>query len=386
MLYFDNAATTQVTPEIAELVLKYMVNLYGNPSSLHHMGLEAEKALKNSRGLIAKHLNCQPDQLVFTSGGTEGNNTVIRGVCENRNKKGHLITTAVEHASVLSNFELLASKGWDITYLAVDQAGRVSPESVISALREDTLLVSIMYVNNEIGTIQPIHEIGLALKMADYKGYFHTDATQAIGKVPLSLRNLPVDFLTLSAHKCHGPKGVGLIYKRTNGGLSPMIVGGGQENQMRSGTENLPGIVGMAKAIAMACDSMVKNDRHILAHKTAVVLGLKPLGDAAIIFSPTEPLSVPHILSLGFKGIKSEVLLHALEQHDICVSSGSACSTHKKETVSHVIKAIQAPIAYRDGVIRISFSKLTTSDEVSALIKAICTLVPSLLSAHQRRN
>lgn len=386
MLYFDNAATTQVTPEIAELVLKYMVNLYGNPSSLHHMGLEAEKGLKNSRGLIAKHLSCLPDQLIFTSGGTEGNNTVIRGVCENRNKKGHLITSKIEHASVLSNFELMAARGWEVTYLDVDQQGRVSPQAVIEALKEDTLLVSIMYVNNEIGTLQPIEEIGHALKSSGYKGYFHTDATQAVGKIPLSLNGLPVDFATLSAHKLHGPKGVGLIYKRTNSGLSPLIVGGGQENQMRSGTENIPGIVGMAKAIAVACTSLSVNQPLILAHKTQLLKGLQDLGDSYVVFSPADEIAVPHILSLGFKGIKSEVLLHTLEQHHICVSSGSACSTHKKETVSHVIKAIQAPVAYRDGVIRISFSKLTTKDDVAALIKALNTVVPSLLSTHQRRS
>lgn len=392
MIYFDNAATTLVLPEVAELVMKYMTVQYGNTSSLHRMGLDAERALKNARGLTAKHLGCQPEQLVFTSGGTEGNNWVIQRLLEGT--PGHCILTAIEHPSVLEPFKALATKGWSLTILPVNAQGVVSPEAVVAALKPDTKLISIMLVNNEIGAIQPVEAIARAVRAAGYKGAIHTDATQALGKLRVRPQHLGVDYLTASAHKFHGPKGVGLLYQRVPKSLKPLFYGGGHEGQQRSGTHNLPGIVGLAKALAISDAGLDAKWQHVQGLRAQILAGLEGTEGLKMISGTvgalqdsrvaSEALFVPHILSIAVRHAKSEVLLHILEQAGIMVSSGSACSSTKKSTLSHVIAAIGVDKDYQDGVIRISMSQLNTQDEVQCLIQQLKTAIPTFQNNSRR--
>lgn len=398
MIYLDNAATTVVTQEIADLVLKYMTIQYGNTSSLHKHGLEAEKALKNAKGLIAKHLGCRPEQLTATSGGTEGNNWVIQSVCSGT--PGHIIVSSVEHASVLEPIRALERAGWDVTYLPVDLYGAVAVSDVLSAVTENTKLISIMMVNNELGTISPIVEIAQALKTIGYQGAFHTDATQAVGKITLRCNDIGVDYLTLSAHKCHGPKGIGLLFDRRVKSLKPLIYGGGQEQGQRSGTHNLPGIVGMAKAIELADRSIEANWDHINHLRGVLVERLEILEGVVLISAPPAKMpgyrrhahqlhsqlteSVPHIVSLGFKDVKSEVLLHSLEAKGIMVSSGSACNSNKKETRSHVIIGINLSRDLSDGVIRVSLSKLSKLEDIEVLLEALQQILPTIRQSKKK--
>lgn len=386
MIYFDNAATTKVIDEVAELTLKYMTENYGNPSSLHRMGLNAEKGVKSARGLIAKRLGAKPEQIIFTSGGTEGNNTVILGIARDRAKFGkHLITTTIEHPSVLNCFELLESEGFEVTYLPVNQEGIVMQESLKSALRPDTQLVSIMMVNNELGSIQPIADLGAVLKSSDYQGYFHSDGTQALGKLKMNLTSLPLDFFTAAAHKCHGPKGVGFIYARSGRLPKAYMIGGGQESNQRSGTHNTAGIVGMAKAIDMVYADIESSRQKISGFSIKIRSYFENYGDSCRVYTPQLEKSVPHIIDVAFKHLKAEVLLHTLEKYGIMVSSGSACSTNKQLKVSHVLSAIGAKQEFIDGAIRISMSKLTTEEEVNHLIMTLDKVLPELQAVTGRR-
>jgi cysteine desulfurase len=379
LIYFDNAATTQVIPEVAELIIKYMTTQYGNPSSLHRMGLDAQKAVDHGRSIIAKHLRCKADDIIFTAGGTESNNTIIKSLMGAENpQRGHLITSQAEHASVLSSMAAMESMGFSVTYLPVDHYGRVDCKAVKDAIRKDTRLISLMLVNNELGTLNDIQGIANTIRHAGYSGLIHTDATQAIGKIPIDLSKLNVDYLSLSAHKCHGPKGVGLIYKGTRKGLKPLVHGGGQEKNLRSGTHNVPGIVGMAKAIAVASESLTQSYNVVSSYQHEIIACLNAFSNHMKLFSPIDGMGVPHIISVGFSDIPSEVLLHALESESICVSSGSACSSNKPDDYSHVLKAINAPLPFAKGTIRISLSKLTTHEDVKALIKALNKVIPQL--------
>ncbi len=388
MIYLDNAATTQVHSEVIDLVVKYMASQFGNPASLHHMGLESEKALKNARGLIAKHLNCQPDQIVFTSGGSESNNWVIQRLMES--EQGHAIVSGVEHPSVLEAVKAMQGKGFSVTTIPVNQLGTVSTENIVKSITPHTKLVSIMLVNNELGTIQPIENIVRELRNSGYQGFIHTDATQAAGKIRLNLKHLDVDFLSLSAHKCHGPKGVGLLYMKRPQTIKPLIFGGGQESNQRSGTHNLPGIVGMAKAIAIADTHIQENWAHVSALRAHVIEKLRENPDIAFFSGPVSSTcdqspfggntdwAVPHILSIGIKYAKSEVVLHALEAKGIMVSSGSACSSNKKKQISHVIEALGVDKTYAEGIIRMSFSSKNTLNEVDTAAQSLLDVLNTL--------
>ncbi len=372
MIYLDNAATTAVLPEVAEIVTKYMCDVYGNPSSLHQFGVVAERAVETSKKIIAKQLNCMARSIVFTSGGTEGNNSVILNPrFMMAKKKLHFITTQVEHASVLKCFEQLKRQGHAVSYLAVDAGGNIKTDDVIAALQPNTALISIMLVNNELGTINPISQIAAALRTANYKGLLHTDAAQAVGKLKLDIAALGVDFLTASGHKFHAPKGVGLLIDNTVNRLNPFIIGGGQQFNRRSGTENVAGITGLAQALKLTAER--QNDSKIIAQKLKD--GLYQLADNLgadkCLALANADTSSPYITALALKGIKSEVLLHALESNGVLVSSGSACHSNAKETVSHVIKALNVPERYHEGVIRVSASLLTTETEVAQALKII---------------
>ncbi len=379
MIYLDNAATTAVLPEVAEIATKYMCDVYGNPSSLHQFGVAAEKALETSKKIIAKQLNCAPDAIVFTSGGSESNNSVICNPHFTMGQRSyHFITTQVEHMSVLKCFEQLEKLGHSVTYLPSDTICGVMVEDVIAALKPNTALISIMLVNNELGTINPLAEIAQALRAANYKGLLHSDAAQAVGKLKVDVRALGVDFLTASGHKFHAPKGVGLLIDNTNNRLKPFILGGGQQAKRRSGTENVPAITSLAQALRLATVRRAKS----LSIAQQLKLGLfdlaKTIGSDKCLFLGDIENSSPYITALAFKGLKSEVLLHALESDGILVSSGSACHSNAKETISHVVKALGIPIDYSEGVIRISTSLLTTQQDVEQALQIMAATISDL--------
>lgn len=388
MIYLDNAATTPVIPEVLELVVKYMTVQYGNTASLHRSGLEAERALKSARGLMAKHLGCKPDQLTFTSGGTEGNNWIIQRLLSG--EPGHALVSAVEHASVLEAAKAMKHRGWEITYIPVNAKGTIDIEKALATLRPNTKLVSVMLVNNELGTIQPVSMLAQALRQKGYRGPIHTDATQALGKLPLNLQSLGVDYLSASAHKCHGPKGVGFVYQSSSKALEPLFYGGGHEDNRRSGTHNLPGIVGMAKAIALADSQMSFKWQHAYQLREQLLRGIETLDGARVLsggvhstcYDPQRAHGgdtfVPQIIALAFKDLQAEVLLHTLEQANIMVSSGSACSSAKRTTHSHVLEAIGLDSDYIGGVIRISTSSINQPSEIETLLEVLRREVPKL--------
>ncbi len=372
MIYLDNAATTAVLPEVAEVVTKYMCQVYGNPSSLHQYGVTAERALETSKKIIAKQLNCRPEKIIFTSGGTEGNNSVLLNSRFTLAQKSlHFITTQVEHASVLKCFEKLEKLGHTVSYLAPNGAGGIDASAVVAALRPNTALISMMLVNNELGAINPLRAITKALRDANYSGLVHSDAAQAVGKIAVDIQALGVDFLTASGHKFHAPKGVGLLIDNTNSGLSPLLIGGGQQQGRRSGTENVAGITGLAKA--MQCVAQLQTEH--LATAKQLKAGLyhlaEKLGTNKCLFLGDRDSSSPYITALALRGIKSEVLLHALESNGVLVSSGSACHSNAKSTISHVIAAHRVPAEFAEGVIRISASLLTTEAEVTQALNII---------------
>ncbi|RAL25911.1 cysteine desulfurase family protein [Thermoflavimicrobium daqui] len=377
MIYLDNSATTQTHPDVISVMTDVMQNLYGNPSSLHKEGVKAERLMEQARKVIAKKLNCHPAEIIFTSGGTEANNLAIKGVAEQLQHRGrHLITSKIEHPSVYDVMRQLEQRGWKVTYLDVDQWGHISVESVEKALTKETVLVSIMHVNNELGTIQPIAEIGQLL--AKYpKVLFHVDAIQSFGKLQLAIDMAQVDLLSISAHKFHGPKGIGALYVKKNIQLAPLLVGGGQEQGLRSGTQNVPGIVGMAKATMLTdrhpdflqrsyewkkafLDNVTRNLDHILIN-----------GDT------TTEKAVPYIINLSFPGLKSEVLVHALENEGVMVSTKSACSS-KLEVPSRVLKAIGRKDQEALSSIRISMGYQTKQEEMEQLAQVLLQVVPKL--------
>lgn len=379
MIYLDNAATTTTDIKVADYVYKYMVQDYGNPSSLHQMGLQAEKAVKKSAQIIAKQLSVKPEQLVFTSGGTESNNAaILRLQYLNAKRPLHFITSSAEHPSVLACFEYLQTLGHVVAYLKVDAYGSVSAEAVLTALRKDTALVSVMHINNETGAINPINAIASALQQAGYRGELHVDGTQAIGKIEVNLADLAVDYYSASAHKFHGPKGAGLLFVKRPQIFKATILGGGQQAGLRSGTHNVPAIVGMAVALQMACEKMAEVNQRLLSYKSQLEDYCDREGSSCYCLSPRGDSGAPHIISLAFKQMKAEVLLHALEQAGFIVSSKSACSSSKKSTISHVLTAIGVVAAYREGVIRISPSRQTESGQITALIEALTRIVPQL--------
>ena len=376
--YLDNSATTRCTEAVAAAVTDAMLCRFGNPSSAHGRGLEAEHMIRDSAKIIADTLKCDPQEIVFTSGGTESNNWAVFGSARANRRKGmHIITSSVEHASVLMPMKALEKEGFRVTYLGVDHDGQISLEELKNALDEETILVSLMFVNNEVGTVFPIEQACALVHSFDPSIVFHTDAVQAYGKYELRPKRWGVDLLSVSGHKLHGPKGSGFLYVRKGTKLNPLILGGGQQRGMRSGTDNVPGAVGLATAAKEGYAALDENTAHMAAMKQRMTEGLKTL-DQVVIHSPQGEEGAPHIVNASFVGIRSEVLLHALEERGICVSAGSACSTNKKLPVSGVLKEMNLSREEMESALRFSFSDLTTPEEIDYALDTLRQLLPVL--------
>jgi cysteine desulfurase len=368
VIYFDNSATTRPYNEVLDSFVKVSSEFFGNPSSLHGLGLQAEKLLTQARTQVANLLAVKPTEVYFTSGGTESNNLAIKGTAMlDKNKGKHLILSSVEHPSVRGAMDQLKKLGFDITYLPADQTGRVRIEDVKASIKKDTILVSVMQVNNEVGTIQPIAEIGRLLEQYPTI-LFHVDAVQAVGKVPLNLKGNHVDLCSFSAHKFHGLKGTGALFIREGVRLDPLLSGGNQEWKVRSGTENVAGAVAMAKALRMTIEKSKIGFEKMNKVKSLLREGLSRI-DGLTINTPLEN-SAPHILNFSIRGVKAEVLIHTLEQKGIYISTTSACSS-KKQLPSQTLLAMGVPDDLADSAFRISLSYDNTEDEAEKVIVAI---------------
>lgn len=376
--YLDNSATTKVSENAARLVYGIMTEDYGNPSSMHKKGFDAEKYIRKARETFAGILKCTEREIFFTSGGTESDNMAIIGAAMAANRRGkHIITTRIEHPAVLESFKYLAGQGFEAEYLPVNAAGQLEPETLKAALREDTVLVSVMYVNNEIGSLQPVAELGRIVKEAGKDIVFHVDAVQAFGKYRICPYKENIDLLSVSSHKIHGPKGVGALFVKDKTRILPVSFGGGQQKGLRPGTENVPGIAGMALAaqeIYEDFDAKTERMYGLKDYFTEEILKL----DGTTVNGLTGRQSAPHVVSVSFEGItKSEVLLHALEDRGIYVSSGSACSSNKP-AVSETLKAIGVKRELLGSTLRFSFSDYTTKEELEYTVGALRELLPVL--------
>ncbi len=367
-IYMDHAATTEMLPEVREAMEPYLREEYGNASTSYDMGVRMHDAIEEAREKIAWVIDAQPEEIFFTSGGSESDNWVIKSVAgEKKNSGKHLITTRIEHHAVLRSCQYLESLGYEVTYLDVDDYGLVSAEEVVHALREDTTLVSVMTGNNEIGTLEPIADIGAQLRARGIA--FHTDAVQAVGQIPLSMMRLPVDYLSASAHKFHGPKGVGFLYARKNQDLSSFIHGGSQERGKRAGTENVAGIVGMAQALAIAAQEMPYTRGKLTRLRNYFVERVRhEIPQSRLNGHPYKRL--PGNVNFSFAGIDATALLVLLEEEGICASAGSACNTGQTR-ISHVIEAIRVPDAYAAGSVRFTMGRDTTKRDVDACVDAL---------------
>ena len=377
-VYLDNSATTMCYPEVGELVYKVMCRDYGNPSSLYRKGVEAERYIRDAKETVAKLLKVNNKEIFFTSGGTESDNLALIGCARaNRRRGNHLITSSIEHPAILNTMRYLEEEeGFRVTYLPVDEAGRIQLDALREALCPETILVSVMYVNNEVGTVQPIHEAVQITKRYNSSILLHTDAVQGYGKYRIYPKRLGIDLLSASGHKIHGPKGVGFLYIDSRVKIHPIMFGGGQQRDIRSGTENVPGIAGIGLA-----SSLIYRD---LEMKTALMRELKAYFierilqmEDTVVHGVTDEESAPHIISVGVGGVRSEVLLHTLEDKGICVSSGSACSSNHP-AVSGVLKAIGAPREYLDATVRFSMSEFTTKEEIDYTLETLYNCIPML--------
>lgn len=407
--YLDNSATTRCLESVTEVMVKVMREDFGNPSSKHMKGVEAERYLREARETIAKTLKVSEKEIYFTSGGTESDNWALLGAAyANRRAGKHLITTAVEHAAVLMPMQFLEEQGFEVTYLPVDRQGHISLADLEAALREDTILVSMMMVNNEVGTIEPVEEAGRLIKSRNPKTLFHVDGIQAYGKLRIYPKRMKIDMLSVSGHKINGPKGSGFLYVDSKVKLKPLIYGGGQQKGMRSGTDNVPGAAGLGEAAARTFDHFDEDQEHLLRLKERMIDGLERLaypegtapgheeglegadkvsasGDSprqgkpwVVVNSQRGEKSAPHIVSAAFPGVRSEVLLHALEDKGIYVSAGSACSSNKKLPVSSVLKELHLEPELLESTLRFSFSRFTTEEEIDYCLKALEELLPVL--------
>lgn len=370
----DHAATTEMLPEVREAMEPYLREEYGNASTSYEMGVRMHDAIEEAREKIAWVIGAQPEEIFFTSGGSESDNWVIKSVAgEKKNSGKHLITTRIEHHAVLRSCQYLESLGYEVTYLDVDDYGLVSAEEVVHALREDTTLVSVMTGNNEIGTLEPIADIGAQLRARGIA--FHTDAVQAVGQIPLSMMRLPVDYLSASAHKFHGPKGVGFLYARKNQDLSSFIHGGSQERGKRAGTENVAGIVGMAQALVIAAQEMPYTRGKLTRLRNYFVERVRhEIPNIRLNGHPYKRL--PGNVNFSIEGIDATALLVLLEEEGICASAGSACNTGQTR-ISHVIEAIRVPENYAAGSVRFTMGRDTTRRDVDACVDALkrCVII-----------
>ena len=376
--YLDNSATTRAYPEVGDLVYKVMCQDYGNPSSMHRKGVDAEHYVKEAKETIAKVLKVNAKDIYFTSGGTESDNLALIGCARaNRRAGNHLITTSIEHPAILNTMRYLEEEeGFRVTYLPVDASGRVNLEALKEALCPETILVSVMYVNNEVGTLQPIDEAVKIVKEYNSSILFHSDAVQGFGKYHIYPKRQKIDLLSASGHKIHGPKGIGVLYIDEHVKIKPIVFGGEQQKNVRSGTENVPGIAGIGLAAKMIYENLDEKVAAMRAMKEHFIEGVKQIPDTTI-HGLYDETSAPHIISVGFAGIRSEVLLHALEDKGIYVSSGSACASNHPQ-ISGVLKGIGAGQEFLDATLRFSMSEFTTSEEIDYTLDTLYNIVPML--------
>ena len=374
-IYVDNAATTAMSDKAIEAMTPYLREVYGNPSSLHTVGQVAKEALEDARVRFAKLINADPKEIYFTSGGSEADNQALRSLAVNGLKKGkkHIISTSFEHHAVLHTLKKLEKEGFEVTYLDVGSKGLVTAKQVEKAIRPDTAFVSVMYANNEIGTIQPIREIGAVCKKAGVP--FHTDAVQAVGHIPVDVNADNIDMLAISAHKFHGPKGVGALYCRKGIPLNTFIDGGAQERNRRAGTENIGGIVAMTVALEEACANMQSNAKKMKALRDRLIDGLLKIPHSRL--NGDRDMRLPANLNMCFEGIEGEGLLLLLDARGICASSGSACTSGSLDP-SHVLLAIGLPHEVAHGSLRISLCESNTDEDVDAILKAVPEVVAYL--------
>lgn len=375
--YFDNSATTRCYPEVAEIVVKTMTEDFGNPSAMHLKGVEAEKYVREAAQTLAKILKVNEKEIIFTSGGTESNNLALFGGADANKRSGnHIITTSVEHAAVGQPAERLEQMGYEVTIVPVDHRGMVQLEALEKALRPDTILVSTMYVNNEVGAVMPVEEIAKLVHEKSPKALYHVDAIQAFGKYRIYPKKAGIDMLSVSSHKIHGPKGVGFLYINEKARIQPQILGGGQQAGMRSGTDNVPGIAGMGVAAKMVYTDFDEKIEHMYQLKERLAEGFLKLPDVRLNGMEIRE-GAPQILSASFLGVRSEVLLHTLEEKGIYVSAGSACSSHKRKAVG-TLSAMGMEAAQRESTLRFSFSEENTFEEVDYALEVIGQVLPML--------
>lgn len=371
MIYFDNAATTRALDEVADKVKYMLLENFGNPSSQNMAGVNAENEVIKARKIIAASINAEPDEIYFTSGGTESDNWAIFGTAKGYIRSGkHMITTAIEHPAVLQPIRELEKNGWDITILGVDEKGYINIDELKAAIREDTVLVSTILINNEIGTIQNAEEISKAIKSVNPHTLYHVDAVQAYGKYPINVKKMGIDMLSVSGHKVHGPKGVGFFYMKKGLKVKPIIFGGGHERGLRSGTENTPSIVGLAEAVKIDMAEMDKAVEHVKLVKKTLAEGILNSIPMTYINGPSIEEGSPYVLNIGFEGLRSEVLLHSLEEKEIYVSAGSACNS-KKKGASTVLSALGIDEKRIEGAIRFSFCRYNTVEEAEQCIEIL---------------
>ncbi|MCD8069042.1 MAG: cysteine desulfurase [Lachnospiraceae bacterium] len=376
-VYLDNSATTACFPQVAELMTHIMCEEYGNPSSMHQKGLHAEHYIKEAKDTLARILKVQPKEIYFTSGGTESDNLALIGCVSANSRSGrHIITTKIEHPAILETCAYLEKQGIEVTYLPVDSHGVVQLDALRKAVRPDTILVSVMHTNNEIGSLEPIAEIGQIIKEKNPRCLFHVDAVQGFGKARIYPKKMRIDLLSVSAHKIHGPKGVGMLYIDEKVRIVPIIFGGGQQKNMRSGTENVPGIAGMALAAKLLYDHL---DEEVTA-----LYELRQYFTEELVKIPDTQVngcvgggSAPHVVSYSVRGVRSEVLLHALEDKGIYVSAGSACASNHPQT-SKTLMAIGLDKSLWDSTIRFSMSVMTTREEIDYTLSVLRELIPML--------
>lgn len=375
-IYLDNSATTRCFPEVADLIHQILCEDYGNPSSMHHKGVEAESYVRDAKETLAKILKVNEKEILFTSGGTESDNIAIMGVAMANHRTGrHMITTRVEHPAILQTMKYMESQGFEVTYLDVDEKGCIRLEQLEQAIRPDTILVSIMHTNNEIGTLQPIAQAGALIKRCNPNTLFHVDAVQGFGKARIYPRKMKIDLMSVSAHKIHGPKGVGFLYIGEKVKIKPIMYGGGQQEGMRSGTENVPGYAGMAKAAQMLYEQLEAETDYLYDLRQYFIEQVEKIDGAFVNGAPGRE-GAPHIVSVTIPGVRAQVLLNELSvKYHICISAGSACSTHKPQP-SVTLLAIGLDKEQAVETLRFSFSVFTTRQEIDTCLDALYSIVP----------
>lgn len=376
-VYLDNSATTKCYDSSAQLMLKILTSDYGNPSSMHQKGVDAEKYLNEAKQIISKELKVTEKEIIFTSGGTESNNMSIIGVAMANKRRGkHLITTKIEHPSVKNTMDFLEEQGFEITRLSVNSDGIVDLQQLENSIREDTILVSVMHVNNEIGSVQPLQEISKIIENKNANTFFHVDCVQGIGKFRIYPKKWGIDLLSASGHKFHGPKGIGFLYVSDKVKINPIIFGGGQQKNMRSGTENVPAIAAMANSFKVCYENFEEKKEKEYSIRKYFIDGLNELEDV-VLHGPLDNKAASHIISVSFLGVRSEVMLHTLEEKGIYVSAGSACSSHKKN-VSDTLVAIGLSKKEMESNIRFSLNEDITEEQIDYCILEIKKVLPVL--------